>query len=244
MTKTHKKSTFIRFGDFLFKYRNVLFPCVLVAIALIRPPAHSGALKQTIAIATVATGLAIRAFVIGFAYIKRGGLNKKVYADTLVTEGLFGLSRNPLYVGNLLVYIGVFLMHGDPLVVAIGVLTFVIFYLAIVAAEEFFLRQKFGDAYDAYTHDVPRWLPKLKGIRARFHAATDGMNYNVKRVILKDYSTMINALISLLFMTYYEALTDNMQSFDSATSRFAVYLLVLAALALAIRTYKKRGAKA
>ncbi len=237
-----QKSPFIRFGDFLFKYRNTLFPCVLVAIAFICPPANSGALKETLAISAVALGLAIRAFVIGFAYIKRGGMNKQVYADTLVISGIFGLCRNPLYVGNLLVYVGVFLMHGAPLVVTIGIATFVIFYLAIVAAEEFFLRQKFGAEYEDYCARVPRWIPSFNGLGARFRTATEGMHYNFKRVMLKDYSTMINAAISLLFMAYYETLATHLQSFADATTRFAVYLVVLGTIALSIRTYKKRGA--
>jgi hypothetical protein len=190
----------------------------------------------------VAAGLAIRAFVIGFAYIKRGGMNKQVYADTLVVSGIFGLCRNPLYVGNLLVYIGVFLMHGAPLVVAIGIATFVIFYLAIVAAEEFFLRQKFGAEYEDYCARVPRWIPSLNNLGERFRTATEGMSYNFKRVMLKDYSTMINAAISLLFMAYYETLATHLQSFADATTRFVIYLAALGIIALAIRTYKKRSA--
>ena len=62
------------------------------------------------------SGLAVRGVVIGLAYIKRGGLNKKVYAANLVTEGMFSVCRNPLYVGNMLIYTGEFLMFGNPLV--------------------------------------------------------------------------------------------------------------------------------
>lgn len=243
-----QKSFFIRFGDFLFKHRNHLFPVVIVLLVLLRPPAHTTfssnlleSIKDGLAIGVVVLGLAMRAFVIGFAYIKRGGLSKQVYADTLVTTGIFGLCRNPLYVGNLLVYVGVFMMHGDPLIMALGTAIFVVFYLAIVAAEEFFLHQKFGTEYDNYCNNVPRWLPHIKGIRTRFATATEGMDYNLKRVVLKDYSTAANAAISLMLIEYYEELVSHAPDMVGYTTTLVLSLLVVGAIALSIRTIKKRG---
>jgi hypothetical protein len=66
------------------------------------------------------------------AYIKRGGKAGKVYAPRLVTQGLFGHSRNPLYVGNLLVLLGVFLVHNNSVVYHIGVPFFLFAYTSIV----------------------------------------------------------------------------------------------------------------
>ena len=46
--------------------------------------------KDVVALLILLAGLALRATVIGYAYIQRGGLKKRVYASDLVTEGMFG----------------------------------------------------------------------------------------------------------------------------------------------------------
>ncbi|MGF6177568.1 methyltransferase family protein [Ensifer sp. 4252] len=183
------KTVMIRLGNFFFRYRNQVFPAIILALFILAlPPTEmwgsrtANLIKAATAIAVVLVGLALRMVVVGYAYIQRGGLNKRVYAKDLVTEGMFGVCRNPLYVGNMLVYTGIFLLHGDPLVIAIGVGLFAFMYQCIVYAEEVFLQQKFGDAYRAYCRDVPRWALRLEN----FRRSIDGMAFNFKRVIAFD----------------------------------------------------------
>jgi protein-S-isoprenylcysteine O-methyltransferase Ste14 len=188
------KRIMISIGNFLFKYRNFLFPLYILALFLLfSPPANqingsksAQLIQDLVAILIALSGLAVRGIVIGLAYIKRGGLNKKVYAANLVTEGMFSVCRNPLYVGNMLIYAGQFLMFGNHPCFAIGVLSFWFIYECIIAAEENYLRNKFGPAYDEYCRDVPRWMPKL----SKLGEATTGMKFDWKKVIFKDYSTM------------------------------------------------------
>lgn len=201
------KSTFVRIGDFFFKYRNVVFPVMWCVLFLAFAPAAGYASPLVIVGGLlVLAGLIVRGAVIGYAYIKRGGLNKQVYADTLVTEGFFNACRNPLYVGNMLIYTGIFVVHGNPVVMAVGTLGSLFIYQSIIAAEEYFLRNKFGASYDAYCADVPRWSMKL----GRLRQATSEMSFNIKRVLVKDYSTIANALVTLTFLDglrhyYYES---------------------------------------
>jgi protein-S-isoprenylcysteine O-methyltransferase Ste14 len=202
-----QKNGWVRLGDFFFKYRNAVFPAVLVVLFVGFPPPDRyfgreslEEWKDALAVALVVAGLAFRAAVIGFAYIKRGGVNKRVYADNLVTEGFFGICRNPLYVGNMLIYAGIFLMHGDPYVFVLGTTSYYLIYESIIAAEEFFLRAKFGPGYAAYCRDVPRWIPRF----SRLREATEGMTFNVKRVLMKDYTTVANAVMALLLLEVLE----------------------------------------
>ena len=58
-----------------------------------------------------------------------------MYAETLVTRGFFAHSRNPLYLGNFLVLLGLFVIYNNPWVYALGVAFFAVTYRAIVAAE-------------------------------------------------------------------------------------------------------------
>jgi len=158
--------------------------------------------KDLCAVVLAALGLVLRGAVIGYAYIKRGGLNKKVYAKSLVTDGMFGVSRNPIYLGNIMIYSGVFLMHGNPLIIAAGIGIFLFGYVCLVAAEEAYLMEKFGDEYRAYCAQVPRWLPDW----SRFKSSTEGMEFNVARALIKDYSTIATTIVAFTLTEGYEIL--------------------------------------
>ncbi len=237
-----QKTTFIKIGDFFFKYRNYLFPILLLSMFLGRRPPSSyfGSeeledIIDTIAILITLSGLAMRSAVIGFRYIKRGGLNKKVYAANLVTDGFFGVCRNPLYVGNMLVCEGLLLKHGDPVVFMLGSAFFIFVYQSIIAAEEFFLRREFGAAYAAYCQDVPRWRMRW----SRLKNATEGMKFNLKRALVKDYSTITNTLIALIALEYLEEENNPLAAHEWQV--FVAMVVAVLLVALSVRIAKKRG---
>lgn len=235
----------VRIGNFLFRHRNWLFPLIMLGLYLIAPPPpdyggdrQAEELKDVIAWAITASGLILRGVVIGLAYIKRGGLKKKVYAENLVTSGMFGVTRNPLYVGNILMYAGFFLAHGNPVVAVIGMVWFLFAYQCIVRAEENFLRAKFGPAYDAYSADVPRW-----GFRfSRFKESTEGMSFNFLKVILNDYTTIANAVIILTLTEAYEAYADPLVADKApALQQAGIVIGVTVLIVGLIAAYKKRA---
>ena len=138
--------------------------------------------------------------MIGLAYIKRGGLNKQVHAESLVTDGLFAHSRNPIYVGNLLMLFGWLIIHNNPWVYLLAGGLILFSYRAIVAAEEDFLNRTFGAEYQAYCREVPRWRLKLRGLGATFAERP----FNWRRVVLKDYSSIMFAVIITSGLIGYE----------------------------------------
>lgn len=78
------KNSMIKVGDFFFRYRNRLFPVIIVAVYFIAPPPQQifGSsvlhdLKDIIAVVIACSGLVLRGLVVGYAYIKRGGVDKK-----------------------------------------------------------------------------------------------------------------------------------------------------------------------
>ena len=125
------------------------FPLAGLALfAAFRPlPVHgaSGIASDAAGIALVVLGQALRIAVVGLAYIKRGGMDKRVYADELVSGGLFAHCRNPLYAGNALILAGLLLVHGAWPVLLLGGCFFAVTYRAIVAAEERYLEGRFGE---------------------------------------------------------------------------------------------------
>jgi protein-S-isoprenylcysteine O-methyltransferase Ste14 len=178
-------------GRFFFRTRDVVLPVMMVALALLtvpRTPAASGIGSGVLVpwgIAVSVLGQLWRALCIGIVYIQRGGKNRRPHADELVTDGFFSVCRNPLYVGNFGIQLGLLMVLDTRLGYAVGVPFIVWVYTAIVAAEEDFLRPQFGAAYDAYCRAVHRWLPNPAKIPAACHAAA----FDVRRVLRKEYGS-------------------------------------------------------
>ena len=239
----YKNKTLISIGNVLFKYRNLAFPVLIIGLFLIAPPPHeifgnerNETIKDVLALLISSSGLFIRAVVIGFAYIKRGGKNKKVYADNLVIEGIFRICRNPLYVGNMLIYSGIFLMHGDFIVMLTGITLFYFIYVCIIAAEEEYLYNKFGEEYREYCKNTNRWLIDL----TKYRQATKGMRFDFKKVLFKDYSTIINTIIVLCLVEEYEYLALPHQT--NISYLWFLLIMIVFSLSLAISvSYMKRN---
>jgi protein-S-isoprenylcysteine O-methyltransferase Ste14 len=76
----------------------------------------------------------------------------------LVVEGIYGRTRNPLYVGTTLVYFGLSVAAGSPWAIVLVVPLLWVINVGVVAREERYLERKFGDAYRAYKARVRRWF--------------------------------------------------------------------------------------
>jgi protein-S-isoprenylcysteine O-methyltransferase Ste14 len=117
----------ISIGNFFFRYRNFLFLFLYLALFIPSAPLFSPAYfgpyyyiwPITIGLIITVSGQLIRGATIGLAYIIRGGKEGKVYAEELVTGGIFNHCRNPLYVGNILMLCGVGVLSNSLLYVLI-----------------------------------------------------------------------------------------------------------------------------
>jgi len=235
----------ISIGNFFFKYRNWLFIILYLLLFIPSPPLFSEKLLGPgyfywpiiIGLAVTITGQAIRGATIGLAYIIRGGKEGKVYAEELVTTGIFNHCRNPLYVGNILMLLGVGILSNSLLYVVIVMPLFLLIYQAIVLAEENFLRNKFGAAFEQYCSRVNRWVPSLKGISSTFAS----MTFRWKRWILKEYNTQYVWLtgITLILLLKYPQLTGyNENRRNLLLAIILPFLLLMYAL---VRYLKKSG---
>ena len=192
----------IAIGNFFFKYRNWIFILFYAALFVPSLPLFSAAecgaryywWPVVLGLLITCTGQGIRGLTIGLAYIVRGGKEGKPYAEGLVTEGIFRHCRNPLYVGNILMLLGVGILANSVFYVALMMPLFLFIYQAIVLAEEDFLRKKFGAGFDNYCRDVNRWWPSLRGIGSTLRS----MEFNWKRWILKEHTTQIIWLLRIV----------------------------------------------
>ena len=232
------------YGNYMFKARNVVFPILMVVILIgFKPVAPGGDVALDNVINWIGVGIAlagavIRGVVVGMEYIKRGGLGRKVYADDLVTGGMFAHGRNPLYVGNLLIVLGTFVIHNSPWVYLIGGAFFIVTYIAIVGAEETFLLNKFGDQYRDYCDSTMRWGIKFKGLGNTLSEHV----FNWRRVIVKEYTTDATAAVTILIVLGYEQIVRHgMSEAGGALACVAASLVGVGAATLAIRALKKSG---
>jgi len=227
----------VKLGNILFHYRNFLFPVFYFLLFVpsqdvfdsIRFPIIAGFI-------VAALGQSIRVATIGLVYIIRGGKNRQIYAEGLVTEGLFSHCRNPLYVGNVLIIVGLGIMSNSFFFMGLMIPLFLFFYQAIVMAEENFLRNKFGEGYDRYTEKVNRWLPDLRGISTTLTS----MTFNWTRVFIREYTTTyiwLTGAVLLVFKNYY--FEYGKDAAMNLLSYFLIAIVFLLAAYLFVRFMKK-----
>jgi protein-S-isoprenylcysteine O-methyltransferase Ste14 len=76
----------------------------------------------------------------------------------LVTTGIHGWSRNPIYVGMFLIYAGIGIAAASPWMLLLALPLAIVLRYGVVAREEAYLERRFGDAYRDYKARVRRWL--------------------------------------------------------------------------------------
>ena len=88
---------------------------------------------------------------------------KKLEGTQLVISGPYAYVRNPLYIGNMLIYCGMCIMSNTlfPYLLIVVFIFFSVQYHFIVKLEEEFLLQKFGDDYKNYLKKVPKFFPNF-----------------------------------------------------------------------------------
>ena len=77
---------------------------------------------------------------------------------TLVTTGIHGWSRNPIYVGMFMVYLGIGVAAQSPWMLILTLPLAIVIRYGVVAREEAYLERRFGDAYRNYKARVRRWI--------------------------------------------------------------------------------------
>jgi protein-S-isoprenylcysteine O-methyltransferase Ste14 len=112
-------------------------------------------------------------FVVGLAIAREGGVDLGI-AETrgqvgeLQTDGIYRYSRNPQTIGYAIVFASGALLSNSILVAILAVFGGAWLFLAILA-EEPWLREQYGEAYDNYFHEVPRFV----GLRSITRAQND-----------------------------------------------------------------------
>ncbi len=148
-----------RWGTRLFRWRGytgALF--FLLAFWLGKPTLRSWVLGLLL----LALGVLLR--WISVAYSGPTTRASTLTAPELVISGPYAHVRNPIYLGNFLIGLGMLWMLAgwSPWLNILFTFLFWLQYGLIVQAEEAFLHGKFGEAYQRYREHVPRFIPRLR----------------------------------------------------------------------------------
>lgn len=143
---------------------------------------------QPVAIVTgslvVVAGLLVRA-------IASGQVKKN---EELAVDGLYSYTRNPLYLGSILIAIGFALAARSLWIWVLLFALFVFIYVPVISGEEAFLRSKFSD-FEVYARSVPRLLPRWSG---------QSLTANFSRELYlkhREYNALIGAVLMMLAVT-------------------------------------------
>jgi protein-S-isoprenylcysteine O-methyltransferase Ste14 len=217
-----------RQGNWLFRWRSYILlgfaPLIVLAISQPEPvETHLGEwadeIYETVCVVMAFAGFGVRVLTAGFVPGGTSGRNtRRQIADTLNTTGVYSLTRNPLYLGNALTIMGV-VLFTQSLHLSLLMLFFLVIYLErIIAAEERFLAERFGETYLAWAKDVPAFFPKLSGW------VRPSLPFSFRTVLRREHSTMLAILVSFFAIDHMrDYLTEGHPDFDIGPS------LVLAA---------------
>jgi protein-S-isoprenylcysteine O-methyltransferase Ste14 len=136
-------------------------------------------------------GLGIRVW--GVAHIGPASRTRGDDVHKLIYTGPYELSRNPLYVANLVLYLGVGLMTQEPRAAPVFPVLMWVHYSLIIRWEEWNLERRLGEVYRSYRNRVPRWL----GSSAPVHAASPREHADIRwpRAWQSEKSTLLATAI-------------------------------------------------
>jgi hypothetical protein len=202
-------STHIGLGQTLFRYRSFT-PVPVIAVLgylLFRTRGEPGpggpgldAALNLAGLLSAVLGQGLRFWTLGQVPEGTSGQGSVLEAVVLNTRGPYAYVRNPLYVGNLLICLGLMAVAHQPWVYLIALAFFLGEYFFIIRAEEDFLRSRFGAAYEEFLTRVPRWVPRLTP--AYEGALRHG--FDVKRALKKEHNPFAAWALGMLALWGWE----------------------------------------
>jgi len=162
-----EQSSAAQIGALLFRHRGWL-PVLFLGVPLVMRGSTSP-FRWEVGLALIVAGEAVR--LAGVAAAGSVTRRRSRNVQRLVTYGIFAWVRNPLYVGNFLIWMGFVTISGVLWFLPAAVLLFAVEYELIVRYEEGVLESIFGRDYLDYKSCTPRWIPRPPkgGIEAGEH---------------------------------------------------------------------------
>jgi len=184
---TTASDTTIQLGGWLFRYRTSLPGPVALLIILIPGSDSVSPFIVGAGVAITIIGELLRLW--GAHHIGAISRTRSERLGPLVASGPFAVVRNPLYVGNMLLWVGFALTARLVWLAPVILMLLALEYHAIVRWEESLLETRLGDAYREYATRVPRWIPSLHRGDRGLRRAREG--YSWSATLFSERGTLI-----------------------------------------------------
>ena len=235
-----------RAGRLLFRWRSFTpIPLLVAAVPLLwRSRGGGGAVWTATGIALCAAGQVLRAWVLGQVPDGTSGQNERLIATELNTSGPYARTRNPLYLGNFLITIGLCVAAHDLALLLLVALLFAVQYRAIIAAEEGFLLERFGARFEEYRRTVPRFWPRLTRT-----SPPETRTWSWRRALRKEHNPFAAWAILLIALLASDQIVRARGGGAAASLRglgLTVYVAAISAIAVAwlcVKGWKHRWAQ-
>lgn len=226
-------------GNTLFRWRGYTYFFVLPLLYLERGHFHypfqnhlADTCYEMLCLLVSLCGITIRILTIGFVAPRTSGRNKRAqYAESLNTTGMYSICRNPLYLGNYLVFLGITLLGQDWQLAIINTFLFAALHLPIIMTEEKYLLQKFGDEYREYVSVVPCFVPRPSLWKR------SALRWNWWMVLRREHDTVFSlVVVNVIIGCMRESVIREQLSMDAG---WTIVGLVSLFLWLAVKVAKK-----
>ncbi|PZP55150.1 MAG: lipid A phosphate methyltransferase [Micavibrio aeruginosavorus] len=182
-------------------------------------------------------GLCIRGTTVGFAAGNTSGRNtREQRADDLNTSGMYSVCRNPLYLGNFIIILGVLLWAKVWCLGLIIALAFFIYMERIVLVEESYLYSKFQSSYDEWRKQTPALIPDFSLWK------NPTLSFSWKTVLRKEYPGLLGVSTIFIIMHFvFDVIADRetINEWLSHDYPAIVAYVIIASLCLILRFLKK-----
>jgi protein-S-isoprenylcysteine O-methyltransferase Ste14 len=192
----------VRLGSWLFKQRSWL-PVPMVLILLLIPASTVSALVPVVGGLLVVAGESLRLWAVH--HIGAISRTRSQRVGPLIATGPFGLVRNPLYLGNIALWLGFALCARLPWAAPLVLLLLAIEYHAIVKWEEGLLVARLGDPYRTYLSQVPRWMPLF---RVATTARPTESAYSWRETLFSERGTLMAIGVGFVLLAVKSALAS------------------------------------
>lgn len=195
------KEELVSTGNWLFRWRSYL-PLVMIGIFFLAMSDYeysghhenSDHVWEAFCLIISFFGLGIRIFTVGYTPKGTSGRNtKRQVANMLNTTGIYSVVRNPLYLGNFFIGLGIALFPFFWYLALIYILAFWLYYERIIFAEEVYLRDKFGSKYLNWADSTPVIFPKFSNYRK------PNISFSWRKVLRREYGGFF-AVIAVMFI--------------------------------------------
>lgn len=197
-----------RHGKFLFRYRSYL-PLLLLPFGVWQLSYYKAYVGGShvydmtwdfacFGLALIGSG--IRFISIGYAQSGTSGRNTSAgqVADAINTRGMYSLVRHPLYLGNLIMYTSALLFTKSPWFAIAGCFALVLYYERIIATEEAFLREKFGNGLDEWADKTPCLIPNFSGwVKPR-------LSFSLKAGLRSEFYSVVAIVVVFYVLDLFE----------------------------------------